>query len=239
MAKSLSDLRAEKRDNRETHPYTACLARDLVAEVQTLTTELGEVDAQIEERPKPDGEGAPPARMGQGESQESKAARKRAGEIRERLAELLDLMADYEGELIVRANRDEGEWRRWANAHPARDEDTPGHFRDLEVTGGYCNADDLIDDLATYAYTWNGERLADGDWDVLNIAPPDKKQIAKIVVGMYESVAFSAPKWRSALRANLPRSSDFDLPAPSASPSDDSSAGSPKNDTSTTTPTGT
>lgn len=225
MPKSLSDLRAEKRDNRETRPFTACLARDLLAEVQQLTDELDQVTVHIEAPSQDDdekGRQSEPRRMGQGESAESKAARARAAEIRDRLADVLDEMAEYEGELIVRANRTEGEWRQWTNEHPARDEDDPGHFRDLEVAFGYCNADDLIDDLATYAHTWNGEPLTNGDWEVLGVAPPDKKKVAQLVVDMYESVKVSVPKWRSALRANLPTSNDFASPEPSESPSDDS-----------------
>lgn len=238
MAKTLADLRAEKRDNRETRPYVACLARNLVAEVQNLTRELDEVAELIEDVSDDDERPTVPRRMGQGESAESKAARVRAEEIRSRLADVLEEMGEYEGELTVRASKTEGEWRQWVNAHPPRGEGEPGHLRDVEVAGGYCNADALIDDLAAYAHAWNGEELTSGDWGTtINLAPADRKAVAQIVVSMYEAVQFSVPKWLSVLRASLPKSSAFASPEPSASQRDGSSDESLRSGTSTTTPT--
>lgn len=194
MPKSLADLRAQKRSARPERSYTACLAPDLIAEVQALTEELD----RLPQASVADEEGersGPPRRQGQGEHP-------RATEIRERMGELLEQMADYEGELRLRATKTDGEWRQWVNEHPARDEDEAGHKRDLEVTFGYCNADALIDDLAAYAVAWNGEPLEAGDWDVLSVANADKKKIANLVVAMYES-DLSLPKWRSALSTSL------------------------------------
>ena len=194
MPKSLADLRAEKRDTRPERSYTACLAPDLIAEVQLLTEELERLpQASVFDQ---DGERqGPPRRVGQGGDE-------RATEIKARLAELLEQMGEYEGELRLRATKTDGEWRQWVNEHPARDDDEPGHKRVLEVTFGFCNADDLIDDLGTYAVSWNGEPLEAGDWDVLKVANGDKKKLANMVVAMYESDV-SLPKWRSALSDSL------------------------------------
>ena len=227
MPKSLADLRAEKRTTRPERSYTACLAPELIAEVQALTEELDRLpQASVVEDEERQG---PPRRTGQGENP-------RAAEIKSRLAELLDQMAEYEGELRIRATKTDGEWRQWVNEHPARDEGEAGHKRDLEVTYGYCNADALIDDLGTYAVGWNGETLDEGDWAMLGVANADKKRIATAVASLYES-GLDLPKWRSALSASLRSESDLLSRAASASPQGDSSAGSPKNDTSTTTPT--
>lgn len=211
MPKSLAEHRAAKPRARAERAHTVCLAPHLVAEVGTLTDELQSVAVKIEqvERQLPsedDSKGGPPQRLN--DSPENQALRSqrddlkdRAEQIKARMSELLDEMAEDEGELRVRAV-DDGDWRLWTDQHPAREKGEPGHKRDEEVTGGYCNADDLIDDLATYVWSWNGERLADGDWDLLGVSPADKKQIATLVVSLYESDA-SIPKWRSALSENL------------------------------------
>lgn len=212
MPKTLAELRTGKPAPRPERAYTLCLAPNLVAEVQMLTEELADLpDAAADE----DGERkGPPRRMGEGENP-------RAAEIRARLAELLDEMADYEGELRLRATKSDGEWRQWVNEHPARGEDEPGHRRDLEVTFGYCNADALIDDLGTYAHAWNGEPLTEGDWALFDVGNADKKKLATLVAHMYES-DLNLPKWRSALSASLRTGNASPLPEPSGLVSADS-----------------
>lgn len=225
MSKTLAELRAAKPVARPERALTICLAPNIVAEVQSLTEELASLAPETDpETP------APPKRIGEGQPPRSR-------EIRERLAELLDDMKDYEGELRVRAT-DDGVWRRWVNEHPARDEDTKGHKRDQEVAFGYCNADDLIDSLGTYAYSWNGEPLTEGDWDIIapSIGGPDLKQIATAVVGMHEN-RLDFRSWRTGLSANLKMFSAYDSPAPTDAPPASSSDESPPSDTSTTTPT--
>lgn len=212
MPKSLADLRATPSQSRPERAYTVCLAQHLVAEVGGLTDELHALQVKIldieEQLPSSDDdEGKEPQRLTpspevQQLRDERDRLKQRATEIRGRLRELLDEMAEHEGELRIRAAVDDGAWRRWTNEHPAREKDQPGHQRDQEVTGGYCNADDLIDALGTYAWSWNGERFADGDWDLLGVPPADKKHIATLVVNLYESDA-SLPKWRSALSESL------------------------------------
>jgi len=228
---SLSELRKDPRPARRAErALTICLAPDLVAEVQALTEELGTLAVSGLRSDDPD-ESGPPSRMGDGEDP-------RADQIRARLAELLDEMAEEEGELRLRAI-DDGEWRRWVNEHPSRPEGTPGHDRDAEVTAGYCNADDLLDDLEKYAWTWDGEPLAPGEWATLlvdKIAAPDKKAIATAVVSMHE-MSMDLGKWRAGLSAMLKKSPAAGQPAPLADRLPSTSDGSPQSDTSTTTPT--
>lgn len=224
--KTLAELRAEKPAARPERSLTVCLAPHIVAEIQALTGELDSLPSAGSDDPDQAG---PPKRAGQG-------APPRAREIRERLAVLLAEMAEYEGELRVRSSED-GEWRRWVNEHPAREEKTPGHARDEEVAFGYCNADDLIDSLATYAHSWNAERLAEGDWPILaaSIGGPDLKQIATAVVAMHES-RLDFRNWRTGLSASLKMFSVSDSPAPTDVPPASSSDESPRSATSTTTP---
>ena len=55
------------------------------------------------------------------------------------------------------------------------------------VALGWRDSDALIDDLPRYVTAWNGETLEDGDFDALGLMRPDKKQIARMVVGLYET----------------------------------------------------
>ncbi len=193
MSKSLADLRKSNTASRPERNYTVCLAQHLVARVGVLTNELQSLEPVTDE----DGERqGPPRRLGEGDSP-------RAQEIRDELLTLLDEMAEYEGELTIRAAED-GAWRRWVNEHPARGEDVPGHKRDEDVAFGYCNSDDLIDSIGSYVVAWNGETLDEGDWPILSakIARADKKQIASIVVAMHE-IGLDLPKLRIAWSANL------------------------------------
>ena len=215
MSKSIADLRAEKAAARPERSLTLCLAPNLVAEMQTLSSELEHIGTEAA--------AAGPRRQGQGDPP-------RVAEIQARLAELLEQMAEYEGELGIRANLTDGDWRRWCNDHPARDEGYPGHEFDQRVTYGYCNADDLLDDLGPFVHTWNSEPLSAEDWSEAiepRTAPGDKLEIARYVVAMYEGGSADFRPRRIALQSNLKRLSDFASPAPSASATTDSTAGSP------------
>lgn len=198
---SLAELRASKPKSRPERALTLSTAPHLVAEVQALQEELNTLPTA-----PPSDDAAPPRRIGVNPEPP------RAREIRTRMGELLEEMGQHEGVLRVRAV-DDGAWRLWVNEHPAREEGEPGHKRDDEVAGGYCNADDLIEDLGTYAYSWDGEELAAGDWDILRetIAGADLKLVATAVVTMQES-RLDFPSWRSALSANLQRSNDSASP---------------------------
>ena len=235
MPISLSDLRssppsARDRDERAT---TICLKPSLVAEVQSLNAELEALPAVAPEPGEGEERQGPPRRMGES------GEHPRAAEIRARLRELLDDMAEHEGEMRVRANLTDGEWRQWVDEHPARDEGQPGHERDLRWTGGYCDADALVDNIGLFVYSWNGDPLQPGDWsDIFSptVSLPDKGQMATAVVSMYESVT-DFPRWRLGLSAALNRSSGSASRAPSASATDDSTAGSPEPSRSATTET--
>lgn len=221
MGRSLADIRAAKQERRPERTLTICLAPDLVAEVQMLADELDVIATSGALEPR---------KMGQGEPE-------RVGEIRDRMRELLAEMDESTGEMRLRAIED-GAWRRWVNAHPARPEGEPGHEADQEVARGYCNADDLLDDLGPFVHAWDGDLLDDGDWAIMaaSTARPDKKRIATAVVAMHEQV-MDIPKWGRSLSVTLGKWRDDDSLAASAVRPASSSAASPPSDTSTTTPT--
>lgn len=192
MPKSLAELRAERSTSRPERVYKAVVGegQKYVVEIQRLTEEHDEVleQAAAEQAPRKSGQASmtPP----------------RVSEIRNRLGDLRDLMAEYEGELTIRATKSDGQWEQWRIENPVRGEDEPGRSDDLRIAGGACNLDALLADLPTYVVAWNGEDLEPGDFDALNLLRPDKKAIAATVVGLYEH-GDDLPKLLSGLSAHL------------------------------------
>lgn len=232
MSKSLADLRANRPNRVAESSTTVCLAPDLIARMQELGEELGNLTVA----PAADEESDGPPRRLSGPREDPRAA-----EIRKEMAALLEEIADNEGQFRLRAVKTDGEWRLWCNANPARQEGDPGYERDLRVAAGHCNADALIDDLGTYVAAWNGDPLEGSDWDDVfkaSVGLPDKAQMASNVVSMYE-VRLDFPQWRSNLSANLKRWSDLGSLVPSASLIDGSTGGSPEPSSEATTRTGT
>lgn len=223
--KTLADLRADKPIGRPERSVTLCLAPHLIAETQALTTELQNLPSFEPADPEGDPTG-PPRKLG---DPASARAREQAAVIRGRLAEVLEQMAEHEGEMRVRANLTDGEWRRWVNEHPPRDEGQAGYERDQRVAGGVCDADALIDNLGTFAHAWNGDDLTEGDWAEIFepvVASGDLAEMANGVIGLYEG-RLNFPQWRSALSTNLKRLNDSTSPRDSGSATSDSTAGSP------------
>ena len=134
--------------------------------------------------------------------------------VRARLAELEALMGDYEGDVTVTKTLSDGEWAQWRIANPARIQGEPGFREDIAITGGWCDSDALIDDLARYMTAWNGEPLGEGHFDALGVIRPHKKKLAAVVIGLYETGDGLGELRRglSALLTNAPSSTS---PAPS------------------------
>lgn len=217
MPKSLSDLRSAPTVGRPERSVVACLRPDLVAEVQRATDAVADAHEAAAQKPQK------PRKMG--EKASPKAPEVIAAE--ERLEALLAELAEHEGTLVVRGVLTDGEWRRWADAHPARAEGEPGHDRDLRVTGGIVNADALLDDMAQFVYSWNGEELTGDDWPEIfdpSLALGDKMQVAREIVSMYEG-RMDFQQWRSALSATLRTSGDSASHSDSESPRSASTAG--------------
>lgn len=201
---SLADLRANPPKSRPERSLRVCLAADAPAKVMRLTTELAnlpEPDEKQPERPRKMHEPIP--------QREITADEKR---LRDELQAALDEMAAAEGNLGVRANLTDGEWRRWVDAHPAREKGDKGYERDVKYLSGICNADDLIEALGDYAHTWDSDPLTADDWATI-FAPVlsggDKIELARLVASMYES-RLDFQQLRSGLSSALRKWDTFD-----------------------------
>lgn len=230
MPKSLAELRVDRAagslKSRPERAITLCLKPDLVARVQSLTAEMDNLPAV--KRPR---------KMVQTEA-ESIATDPRAVEIREELEALLVEITEHEGEMVLRANLTDGEWRRFVDENPARAEDEPGHERDQRA-GGIVAADALIEKLGDFVHAWNSEPIGADDWaDIFEpvVGNGDKLEMAKHVVIMYEG-RMDFPQWRSALSDGLRTLRDFASPETSESPRSDSTDGSPALSSEATTKT--
>lgn len=222
MSKTLAELRADRPKRLAESSITVCLAPDLVAEIQSLGEELNNLTVGIAPDEESEQQGPPKRMVGPKEPP-------RAGEIRARMGDLLQEIANNEGQFRLRATKTDGEWRLWCNSNPSRGEGEPGFERDLRFTAGHCNSDALIDDIGSYVVAWNGDPLEGSDWDDVfkaSVGLPDKAQMASIVTSMYES-RLDFPQWRSSLSANLRKWSDYVSLDPLASATDDSTDGSP------------
>ncbi|WP_300680761.1 hypothetical protein [Nocardioides sp.] len=184
--KSLTDLMSEQSTGRPrtTRRTAVGKGQDYVVEAGLLIEQLQQTRAQA--GPKPIG--------GTVQSPEET-------ELRARLGEVTDLMAEYEADLTIEATRSDGDWVQWRLKHPARDQDQPGYDDDIEITQGYCNSEALIEDLERYVVAYEGEPIVPGAFAALNLQRPSKKVLAGLVVGLYERQ--DIPKFRLGLAAIL------------------------------------
>lgn len=187
MVKSIAELRAtpvEERVDRVTRPFTLYLAP------ARLKTELDALMVEHDEAALLAAEEKARAEAGDGPKQRAGGTATKVKKIRARLAELHAEMSEYLGTMTLRANLDDGQWRRWVNEHPARGEDDPGYERDQRIAAGYCDADALIDNLGAFVHQWEGEPCTAADWAELFEAAAltsEKAGMATKVVEMYES----------------------------------------------------
>lgn len=176
MSKSLAELRQSPRVGLPQRSYRLCVSSAVLGEYQNLLGQLEDAATREAAQAEGDEAAAPPKRMGQ----QSTAAK-----IRTRLRELAGELDEHTGTLTLQGF-DEGAWRLWVDAHPARE----GNQRDNTIAFGCCNADDLLDSLGDFAHAWNDEPIVAADWEFLraNAAPGDLKTLAQLVVTMHESV---------------------------------------------------
>ena len=222
---SLDELLAEDFTERPSKPFkvTVGAGQKYVSEIMELDSELGDIKAAITI-----------AKAAPRKSAETTEVPKRMKEIHDRMGVLLEEMSRYEGTLTITATKSDGEWAQWKIEHPAREGGEPGS-RDDFITSGLCNADDLMDDLATYVTHWEGEPLRDGHFDRMGILRPDKKAIAAIVINLYEE-GDNLPKLRSNLSAALASERSSSSPDSSGSALGGSTGGSRPRRTGTSTP---
>lgn len=183
---TLAELRARKHKALPTHAQRITLDQELIADVQRLETEKNDLKTQTI-RVDADGErtGAP---RKSGEGGEAVA---RIAQIDAELDSLYDRISDSEGELLLRGISG-GDWQRWKDEHPPRE----GNVTDKRVAFGLCNATDLLNDLGRFAVSWDGEDLAESDWQMLTeqIPPGDLRDLVSKVVNMHERSGVRIPK---------------------------------------------
>lgn len=185
-----------------------CLAQQLVAEVQALVIERDELTVEAARARE-----AGRAKLSEG------AAPPRVTEIDARLDELYDEMAEYTGQVVLRAEP-AGAWRRWADEHPARElgRDEQGrpqfHPQDASVTGGWCDSTALLERLGDFVVSWNGDPVSAEDWSwvMANAAPGDLKRLCTVVMEMHERAGAGAPKSRRPSSGMPMAESDSDSP---------------------------
>jgi hypothetical protein len=182
----LADMLAEEPSMPTSVEYV-CLDGQAVAEIQRLEREKRLIQSEqgpVKARKAP--EGAPPPDP-------------RIVAIDEALEALDDRRRERSGDLTLRAT-DGGTWTRWVAAHPAREDN------DLDelVTGGYCNAEDLIEDLGKYVEAWDGgdgpEPIDAAAWAKLSVRvnPKTLHDLATRVVQLHATNWVALPKSRSA-----------------------------------------
>lgn len=193
MPKSLAEMRQSTKVGRPRRSYQVCLAGSLMAEMQSLTNELADLATRTTGS---EGEAKPPKRVASPEAA-------RIAELRARMTELDEEMAEHTGEVMLEGI-DDGEWDRWTDEHPAHEPGTKGYPRDMRVTGGICDAEALIADLPRYIVEWNGEPVDEEERKFLfgAIAGGDKKEMAQLVIVMHET-AVDLPKLRERWRAGM------------------------------------
>lgn len=182
MSKSLAELRASTRTSLPVWSKPICLAQGLVAEVQALEEEL--LDLRVRRQSSEDADDSPPRRLAEGPDP-------RIAEIEQRKAELYAEMREHTGDLRYRG-KPAGEWRRFVDANPPRKDNKV----DETVTYGLVDADALLAHLGDFVESWNGDPLAEGDWEfIANRAPAgDLKELCSLIVQMHETRGALAPK---------------------------------------------
>ena len=183
----LADMLAEE-PSMPTSVHYVCLDGQAVAEIQRLEREKGVILTEQAEAPakaRKASEGAPPPDP-------------RIAKIDAALDALDEKRRERSGDLTLRAT-DGGAWTRWVATHPARE----GNDLDNRVALGYCNAEELIEDLGKYVETWDGgdgaESIDAAAWAKLAVRlnPKTLHDLATGVVRLH-AVAWAAfPKSRS------------------------------------------
>lgn len=208
---SIAEMRAKNSPNvgRPESTVEMCLAQKVIAEVRSLSEERDQLvaerlrirrDAGLAE-PDADQPTSAPRRAGQPAPPRLAEIEARLAEIEARLSILADEMREHTGVLTLRAI-ESGEWRRWVSAgntprEIGRNEqgDPIWHIVDEDLAYGFCNADNLFARLGDFAAAWNGEPLADGEWDWLasRASGGDLNEAVRTVVQMQEVVRAKAP----------------------------------------------
>lgn len=201
---TLAELRAQSGPQplpRAFRVVTLVEGQHLLAESKRLADELEDIARQAA-RVDEDGERTgPPRKAGEGSN-----LGPRADEVKARLGELPDELANYQGEIELRGITG-GEWQRFKDDHPPREDDKA----DIRLTGALCNASDLFAALGRFVASWNGEPVAADDWDkwlAERITYSDRRDLVTAVVEMHEAGLSRSPKLRTSSSTTEPSATD-------------------------------
>ena len=201
---SLSEMRARKGSvarPRSTHTVTLVTGQHLLDEQKRLNDELADELVKAA-RPQSDEDGdEKPRKMSE------RATPERVNQIREEIAGLYDKLGEHQGQLTLVGSLSDGQWLSWKQEHPAREDNAD----DERVGHGYVNTTDLFNALGSFAAEWDGEPLADGDWDSWladQITFADKAALVTEVVALYETRLSRAPKSQGSSSVTAPGSND-------------------------------
>ena len=173
---TLAELRARKTAKLPERDIEVCLDHTLLRQVEQLTAEKEDLQST---------EGKPVRKMAEGTNP-------RIAEIDAEIEALYSQMREASGKLTLRAVSG-GAWALWKDEHPPRE----GNPSDERLAIGLVNSTDLLDDLGRWVVAWNGEPLAQDDWDgwlAEQVAPGDLADLVQQVVFMQEGRSPIVPK---------------------------------------------
>lgn len=198
MAPTLAELRAQtgpKPLPKSTRTVTLIEGQHLLAESQRLEEERIDVLVKAErdaERAEDDGR----QRTQKAGQKPEPSEPPRVAEIRAEQKAISERLAQFQAEIGLQGFTG-GDWQRYKDDHPPREDNE----HDRLLTGGLCNATDLFNDLGRFVTTWEGDELADGDWNnwlAERICYADRRDMVRDVVELHERSLPRIPKSPSA-----------------------------------------
>lgn len=194
---TLAELRAQSGPKplpKKSVTVTLVEGQHLLAQSQQLDEELLDLRVQAEvDQAKGDEEGRDRTRKAGQKKNDSEDPR--VEEIRAEQRAVVDQLAEFQATLAL-TGLTGGAWQRYKDEHPPREDNEA----DLRLTRSLCNSSDLFANLGRFVVAWEGEELADGDWDGWlseRICYADRRDLVTEVVDMHESRLPRAPKSRS------------------------------------------
>lgn len=192
---SLADMRARKaKTGRAIAPLSdvvdVCTDPEAFADMARLTDELNELHDQMNADAQKRSDG--PRRVAEGDDPDPKKVELRE-KLRADLAEARERVKASLGQLKVETI-DGGAWARWKDEHPPRENSTADVLYGL----GIVDTTALLEDLDQWVVSWEGEPLADGDWEMFAPLSSELARCVQTVVMLQEQGLSNAPKLLSA-----------------------------------------
>lgn len=194
---TLAELRAQTGPQplpRATRVVTLIEGQHLLAESQQLRDEALDLAAEASNFDEEGNRTGPPPKAGQG-AKDAARREKRLKEIQTAQASMLDRLAEFQGEIGLHGISG-GDWQRFKDDNPPREDNTA----DVRLTGGVCDSSAVFKALGRFIASWDGEKVASGDWDswlAERITYADRRDLVTDVVKMHEEGLARSPKLRT------------------------------------------